>query len=196
MTEPTIAPVEPPVPPTAQPAPEGSKPVLAGNSIPAEPTSMPAPVEDSSYRKLKAAHDYAQTELRKTQSELEALKATPDDRLAALEVELARTKAVARYGLTEEDAAILKGTPEQILEDAAYWAGKIKTQPQPNSDIPATPAVDNKPAIDAQFAGAVKPAPTPKSGDVSWNRKYEMATPAERDRMFADVQAGRVDPRK
>ena len=56
-------------------------------------------------------------------------KAAENEALATeikkLHVENARTKAMAKHGLTEEAANRLTGTPEQILADAEYWASQL-----------------------------------------------------------------------
>ena len=158
--------------------------------------------------KLKAAHDQAQAEARRANksvadltAELNDLKAratvTPKvdtERIAALEVDAARSKAALKYGLSLEDAEVLKGTPAEIDRDAKYWSDKLKAQG-------ATPAPEpsNRDIIDKKVAGTPVPdtQPQPKGVDgQSWIERYKQATPAERYKMDEASDAGLVDPTK
>jgi len=114
------------------------------------------------------------------------------ERIANLEVQLARSQAVSRYGLSTEDANLLKGSPDDILKDAEYWADRLKdTKPEPKKEDDKT----NRQIIDEKVE-TPPTKPDPKKGNLSWLETYKMGTPAERYKMDQDVLNGRVDPTK
>ena len=190
---------------TVTPAPT---PVPEGNTISgvAEPVVAP----DAPDKNLKAAHDQAQAEARRANksvadltAELNDLKAkatvTPkadSDRLAALEVENARSKAALKHGLSIDDAEVLKGSPAEIEAQAEYWAGKLKAKGVTTDKAPDTSVKD---AIDKKVAETVTTdtPPQPKGPDgLSWMERYRQSTPAERYVMDEACDAGLVDPTK
>lgn len=161
---------------------------------------------DSSYKKLKAVNDkledklqaqsnQASAERRKFEDRIKAFEANDDEpkdseRIANLEVQLARSKAVSKYGLSENDAELLKGSPDQILEDASYWADRLKEiNPKGQS---------NKDMIDDKLkdkGGDIPPKPDPKKSKLSWMDEYKAAGPSRRDEMDKLVMDGEVNPR-
>lgn len=171
-------------------APEGST-----ISVDKEPIPAHAPAPDNSYQILKAKHDQAQAELRKTQKQLSERDASESDRLSLLEVENARSKAALKFGLTLDDAEVLKGTPTEIMAQAEYWHGRLEAKGA--TDVkPTEPTVkeviDKK--VDASPAQVIPPPPTPVASTLTWMETYKMATVPERYKMDEDVKAGRVDP--
>lgn len=133
---------------------------------------------------------------------LEEKLADPKDdgeRLAALEVELARSKAVSRFGLTEDQADRLKGTPAEILDDAKYWS-----EQKSSTDKPGEPEPSNREMIDSevnpsgngQRKDATPKSPEPKkdANKGSWIERYKAANPGERYKMDEDVKNGIVNP--
>lgn len=160
--------------------------------------------------KLQAAHDMAQAEARKANklvtdqaARIKELEAKADEtpkedteRLAALEVEAARSKAALKYGLSIDDAAVLKGTPAEIDADAKYWADKLKAKGVADDTKTDTSNRDN---IDQKVDAADPPPkkPPPKGdGNLSWMEKYKTSTPKERYKMDEDWRAGKVTPFK
>lgn len=171
---------------------------------------------DSSYQKLKvekedlekrmkAIENQSAAERRKLTQEIDELKSKTStepkqdtERIVALELALARSTAVSKFGLSEDDAALLKGTPDEILKDAEYWAERLKeNKAVDNSD-------SNKDMIDKKVdeAGNKKgdgnsnrSAPKPKGTGLSWMEKYKQATPGERARMDKEVMDGDVNPK-
>lgn len=176
---------------------------------------------DGDQKKLQAAHDMAQAEARKANklaadqavriAELEA-KATETpkedtNRIAALEVDAARSKAALKYGLSLDDAAVLKGTPAEIDSDAKYWADKLKAGKKATdtkADEPTVRDVIDKKVDDTrgdimsepvqQTAITQDTKPQPKQdGNLSWYQKWEVATPAEQYRMEQAADASGED---
>ena len=161
-------------------------------------------------RKLEASTNQSAADRRRLEDrikELESNQAPPDseERIANLELQLARSKAVSKFGLSEDDAALLKGTPDQILQDAEYWAERVKSANQNGNDGNNNQSnrdmIDQK-VKDGQNAGndgnnpnAGGGSPKPKGDKLSWMEKYKMATPGERAKMDKEVQDGLVDPR-
>lgn len=177
---------------------------------------------DADQKKLQAAHDMAQAEARKANKlvadqtarikELEA-KAEGDktdtDRLAALEVENARSKVALKHGLSMEDAEALTGTPADIQKAGEYWGKKLKAKEA--TDKKATDDA-NKAAIDKKVddkavdkggdvraavhqtvkTGDVKPQPK-QDGNLSWFELWSAATPAEQYKMEQAADASGED---
>lgn len=164
----------------------------------------------SSYQKLKAAHDQANADLRLTKKQLDKqgdqiaqletrLNEKPKDdteRLANLEsdaeslrVELARSKAVSRYGLSEEDAELLRGNPTEILADAEHWAKRLSTPSKAPDPAPTDGKADGKVTTDPP-----PPPPTPKRGEESFTDRYEKATPEERSKLDELIRSGKLKP--
>lgn len=191
-----------------------------GNDNAADDKKADAPGEDQ--KKLQAAHDMAQAEARKANKlaadqavrikELEA-KATESksdtDRLAALEVENARSKVALKHGLSMEDAEALTGTPADIQKAGEYWGKKLKAKAATD-----TKAADdaNKDTIDKKVddkvvdkggdimtepvhqtvkTGDVKPQP--KQDGMSWFERWSVANPAEQYRMEQAADASGED---
>lgn len=189
-----------------------------GSEISVKPVEGDAPA--GSDEKLKAAHDQAQAEARRANKlvadqavkikELEAkMDETPkedSDRLAALEVDAARSKAALKYGLSLEDAEVLKGTPAEIDADAKYWADKLKagktTTDKKADDTTVREVIDKKVADNpggdvrepVQQTATADTKPQPKQdGNLSWFEKWNVATPAEKDRMERAADASGED---
>ena len=193
--------------------------VTEGSTTATKETKVVAPVVDP--QKLQAAHDMAQAEARKANKlvadqtarikELEAkANETPkedSDRLNALEVDLDRSKAALKYGLSPEDAEVLKGTPAEIDADAKYWADKLKagkttTDTKPVETVRDT--IDKK--VDETKGGDImsepvhqtaktqdtKPQPK-QNGNQSWFEIWQAATPAEQYRMEQAADASGED---
>jgi len=186
-----------------------------------KPNGDDPPVSAEDLAKMKAAHDNTQAELRvikkerddltaaslETQKRLKILeeeKAPKEtgEKIAVLERDLARSKAVSRHGLSEEDAERLTGSPEQILQDAEYWSKRTAKPKNPDPLDPANPPKDPPdpkvpvpPKPDPSDPRHLRPAPKPGDGQ-SWMEKYKASTPADRYKMDQDVLAGRVDPTK
>ena len=154
-------------------------------------------VNEDLAKRLQAQENAAAAERRKQEDRIKALEAKnaepkeDSERIAALEVKLAKSTAVSRYGLSEEDADLLKGSPDEILSDAEYWAERLKAN-KPAEEEDKT----NRQVIDEKLDDKVKPPhkPDPKKGNLSWLETYQTATPAERYKMDEDVLAGRVNP--
>ncbi len=186
---------------TVTPAPTT---VPDGNNI-ATPDPVVAP--DADQKKLQAAHDMAQAEARKANklvadqtARIKELEAKADEtpkadseRLAALEVENARSKAALKHGLSMDDAEVLKGTPAEIESQAEYWAAKLKAK---GVTTDTTTDTSVKAVIDKKVADAVTTdtKPQPKTDGKSWFDEYNSATPARRYEMDEACDAGLVDP--
>ena len=102
---------------------------------------------------------------------------------------------MSRHGLSEEDAGLLKGSPEQILDDAAYWANRLKETKPANTiedDKTNRQVIDDK--VDNQTTNP--PKPVPKGNEIPWIDKYRQANPAERYKMDQEVLNGNVNPHK
>ncbi len=197
---------------TETPAKDGIKdPEAGGDDAPDAVEQLEAANETNVKlaEKLKAQENLSSAERRKQDDrikdleiELEKSAKPPEDgeRIAALEVNLARSQAVSRFGLSEDDAALLKGTPTEILRDAEYWAGRLKEKTPTDTDEKGEDQT-NQQMIDAKVDAAggngkpKSPTPKPKKGQLSWLERYSAATPAEREKMNQDVYSGRVDPR-
>lgn len=176
----------------------------------------------SSYEKLKVSHtkleekltaqeNAAAAERRKADDRIKALEAKNEepkedvDRIAALEVRLARSQAVSTHGLSVEDAGLLKGTPDEIEADAKYWAERLKDiKPDKVDDDKVDDNKDdlsNKQIIDAKINDqhghpTPPPKPDPIKSNLSWIEQYKAAPPNERYKMDQRVLAGVDDPHK
>lgn len=170
---------------------------------------------ESSYQKLKASHskleetltavqNSAAAERRKQEERIstleESVKANDKpkedtERIANLEIELARSKAVSKFGLSEDDAGLLKGSPEDILKDAEYWAKRLEEKPAPDTkpDTSNRDLIDKK--VDDDQTKKADPPPKPKKGNLSWMEEYKQADPKRRAEMDKAVLDGDVDPR-
>lgn len=184
--------------------PEGTKPT--------EPKDDGGPTQ-SSYDKLKAKHDSSQAELRLVKDDFTALKtkvteleakqpkAEDGDRITNLEVKLARAQAVSRHGLSEDDANRLKGSPDEILDDAKYWADSRKAtksvdDPKKDDSKANRDMIDDK-LKQADGGNQKDPSLIPKKSDgLSWIDRYKQAGVPERYKMDEQVKNGSVDPNK
>lgn len=194
-------------------------PNAGGGNLQDEGNNNDAP--SSSYQKLKTENEDLKTKLEATTNqltadrrkledrikELESNQAPPDSeqRIANLEIQLARSQAVSKFGLSEEDAALLKGSPEQIMKDAEYWSDRLKEKDQKGND---NNNQSNRDMIDQKVNGDQDGRNDggdnqnyngnnrkPKNQELSWMERYKAATPGERAKMDKDVQDGLVDPR-
>lgn len=151
--------------------------------------------------KGKAALDQVSAELRIAKKQVADLtKANTDSegdansRVAALEIKLARSTAVSKFGLSEDDASKLRGSPEEILADAEHWSERLT-----NGDDDSSKSQDNKPgkqkAVD-QSASHQRPdvKPTPKKSSLSWMEEYKQATPKRREEMQRDFANRNLRP--
>ena len=192
--------------------------VAEGKTDAADDKVIVAP--DADQKKLQAAHDMAQAEARKAnklvadqQARIKELETkaegdkTDTDRLAALEVDLARSKAALKYGLSPEDAEVLKGTPAEIDADAKYWADKLKAGKTTTDTKPAETVQDtiDKKVDEAkggdimtepvhQTAKVTDTKPQPKQdGNLSWYQRWSAANPNEQYRMEQAADASGED---
>ena len=139
----------------------------------------------------KAAIEAQLVETQNRIAELEKANEAPKEdsqRLQELEIKLAKSEAVAQYGLSREDADALVGTPEQIVKQAEYWSSRVSKQgandqneggdPPKGEDPPADPPAD---------------PPVPKKREkTNWDR-FKSASKVERAQMIEDAKAGRLD---
>ena len=189
--------------------PEGDKPNDKPDSSPeleAKVTDLEKKLSDqnASAKRIadsKAASDKALVDSQARVAELEKANETPKedgDRIAELEVKLARSEAVSRFGLSPDDAALLKGSPDDILKDAEYWAERLKDRKaDPDKDDIQT----NRDIIDKKVDDAgneIKPPgkPEPKKGGLTWLEQYKAADTIGQAKLKRAAFDGLVDPTK
>jgi uncharacterized coiled-coil protein SlyX len=132
-----------------------------------------------------------ESELADTQKKLKELEsAQPSkedtDRIADLEMRLARSEAVAEFGLDAEDVAIFRGTPDEIKEQAAHFASKLAPNQGANnnntSDGDTPPEGDTPPD-----------PPKPKKKELTNLERFKRASAVERREMLERAQKGEID---
>jgi len=149
--------------------------------------------QNQSTKRLAESKSAIEQELIKSQeriAELENAKKEPKEdstRIAELELRLARSEAVAEYGLDAEDVSMFKGTPEDIKQQAAHFAAKFNNKkPTEDPDKKEDPPKDPPPSD----------PPKPKSKELTPWQKYLRATPEEKRKMREKAMAGELDLKK
>ena len=140
---------------------------------------------DKLTRQYEAQKNSHQAEIRKLKKETDIPK-EDTERIATLELRLARSEAVAEYGLDAEDVAMFKGTPDEIKEQAAHFASKFsqKTESTNKSEEDNTETTPKE---------TPKETPKPKKKELSTLERYKRGTAEERRIMMEKAKRGEID---
>lgn len=165
--------------PNAETAPEAGSEVEKWKAL-ARKHEERAKANADAARRLAEIEESQKTE----QQKLEDARAAAEKRAADTAAELARMKAVVKYGLTEDDLALLgSGTPEEIEERAEKLAARLKVA------TPAAPPAAGLGAVGQPIGGGsadldVQIAEAQKAGNarlvISLNNQKLAAMAAEK----------------
>jgi len=177
--------------------PEGStdKDVNDGDDNAPDVASLQASNKELAEKFAKLTNQYeAQSnahnaELRKLRKEADDTPKEDTDRIATLELNLARSEAVAEFGLDRADVAMFRGTPDDIREQAEHFASKLtqkKSDTINKTDKEETPP-ETPPVIPP------KETPKPKGKELSTLERYKKGTPEERRVIMERAMIGDID---
>jgi uncharacterized coiled-coil protein SlyX len=151
--------------------------------------------QNASAKRTAESKTKLESELLEAQKKIKDLESKPSepkedtDRIADLEMRLARSEAVAEYGLDADDVAMFKGTPDDIKEQTAHFASKLapkqETTDNNSEETPPTdPPKQEDPPADP---------PKPKGKEMSNLERYKRANPEERRIMMEKAKRGDID---